>query len=256
MRACEVCVARTSSSTTVSPPDQPCVHDSCRRPGDRVLGGRCELETDVRVFAGPGGHRQRCVPMSACSVRLRDVAAYPAPVLASAWGHPGPAAAPATVACLQRLDRLLDGRPDSRLHRHHDRKRHLPRPRGRRTQADRRAGGWDDAERLPCLSPDGRMLAYGVASPQGRAVVVVGVDADGVVPDASGTTRPPDWKITRHIVVPGPGRAVCARWSTDGTRLAYLDGRDRGRSRPRWFDAGPRWFESRQRPGHPRRQRP
>ncbi len=64
----------------------------------------------------------------------------------------------------------------------------------------------------PAFSPDGTRLAYGVASPQGRVVVVLGVDASGV------TGAPV------RITVPGPGPGVCARWSSDGTHLAYVDG--------------------------------
>jgi len=64
----------------------------------------------------------------------------------------------------------------------------------------------------PAFSPDGRRLAYGVASPQGRVVVVLGVDASGV------TGAPV------RITVPGQGPGVCVRWSSDGTHLAYVDG--------------------------------
>lgn len=64
----------------------------------------------------------------------------------------------------------------------------------------------------PAFSPDGRRLAYGVVSNQGRAIVVDGVDANGVTSD------------TVHIAVPGSGSAVCPRWSSDGSHVAYLDG--------------------------------
>jgi hypothetical protein len=64
----------------------------------------------------------------------------------------------------------------------------------------------------PAFSPDGTRLAFGEASPQGRVVVVLGVDASGI----TGTPS--------RITVPGPGPGVCARWSSDGTHLAYVDG--------------------------------
>jgi WD40-like Beta Propeller Repeat len=63
----------------------------------------------------------------------------------------------------------------------------------------------------PAFSPDGTRLAFGVASNQGRAVVVLGLDANGVISD------------TLHITVPGYGPAVCVRWSSDGKRVGYLD---------------------------------
>jgi Tol biopolymer transport system component len=64
----------------------------------------------------------------------------------------------------------------------------------------------------PVFSPDGRRLAYGVDSAAGRALVVLGVDANGVI---TATVRFP---------IPGSGSAVCPRWSSDGKRVAYLDG--------------------------------
>jgi hypothetical protein len=72
----------------------------------------------------------------------------------------------------------------------------------------------------PAFSPDGTKLAYGVAGPQGRDVVVLGVDANGVIGDPV------------SIGVPGPGPAVCPRWSSDGRRIAYIVDGAAGTGRP------------------------
>jgi hypothetical protein len=64
----------------------------------------------------------------------------------------------------------------------------------------------------PAFSPDGTRLAFGVASNPGRAIVVIGLDANGVITD------------TVRITVPGSGAAACVRWSSDGKRVGYLDG--------------------------------
>jgi Tol biopolymer transport system component len=64
----------------------------------------------------------------------------------------------------------------------------------------------------PSFSPDGTRLAYGVVSDRGRAIVIRGVKA-------AGTTE----QLMR-IAVAGGGPPVCVRWSSDGSRLAYLDG--------------------------------
>jgi len=45
-----------------------------------------------------------------------------------------------------------------------------------------------------------------------ESLVVLGLDANGVTHE------------TVRITVPGSGPAVCVRWSSDGTRIAYLDG--------------------------------
>jgi Tol biopolymer transport system component len=64
----------------------------------------------------------------------------------------------------------------------------------------------------PAFSPDGSRLAFGVALNQGRAIVVLRVDATGVIGNPV------------RITVPGSNPPVCPRWSSDGTRVAYLDG--------------------------------
>ena len=64
----------------------------------------------------------------------------------------------------------------------------------------------------PAFSPDGTRLAYGVASNRGRSLVVLGIDANGVIHD------------TVSIAVPGAGPVACPRWSSDGKRVAYLNG--------------------------------
>ena len=74
----------------------------------------------------------------------------------------------------------------------------------------------------PAFSPDGRMLAYGVASPPGRAVVVVGVDANGVIPDAvedlSGRPRGAWWfPDPGQPCAPG-GRPTARAWPISTAR--------------------------------------
>jgi Tol biopolymer transport system component len=85
----------------------------------------------------------------------------------------------------------------------------------------------------PAFSPDGTKLAYGLVSSEGRAIVVVRFAASGEINGAG------------HITVPGPGPAVCVGWSSDGSRLAYLDGaslvvRGLDGSTPVWADGDPR----------------
>jgi hypothetical protein len=64
----------------------------------------------------------------------------------------------------------------------------------------------------PAFSSDGRRLAFGEAMDQGRFIVVLSVDPNGVTSDPV------------YIRVAGPGPAVCVLWSSDGTRVGYLDG--------------------------------
>jgi hypothetical protein len=88
---------------------------------------------------------------------------------------------------------------------------YLVREGGQPTLIAGRAGG-TTRNSCPAFSPDGSRLAFGAAGPQGRAVIVLGIDASGVTND----------RIS--IAVPGTGQAVCAQWSSDGTRIAYLAG--------------------------------
>jgi WD40-like Beta Propeller Repeat len=76
------------------------------------------------------------------------------------------------------------------------------------------AGRGDGTTRnvCPAFSPDGNLLAFGAASPKGRAVEVVTVNPDGSTATFA------------HIAIPGTEPAVCPRWSADGARVAYLDG--------------------------------
>jgi hypothetical protein len=63
----------------------------------------------------------------------------------------------------------------------------------------------------PAFSPNGKMLAYGRKAPGGQAIIVVGVKPDG-------TLGPPS--VTLNV----PGRrARCPKWSSDSSRLAYVD---------------------------------
>ena len=67
----------------------------------------------------------------------------------------------------------------------------------------------------PAFSPDGLTLVYGHRDGASRAVILLAVHADGSV---SETTR---------LDVPDGSNVPCPRWSTDGNRLAYLDGLSR-----------------------------
>ena len=78
-------------------------------------------------------------------------------------------------------------------------------------------GGVDAAWNLcPVFSPDGRRLAFSAGTIDGQdlvsVIVVDGIDTNGVSSDVA------------RISVPGSGPVVCPRWSSDGTRVAYLEG--------------------------------
>lgn len=69
----------------------------------------------------------------------------------------------------------------------------------------------------PAFSPNGRMLAFGRNAPAGSTIVVVGVARDGTI-------------STPKVVFKVRGRwapARCPKWSSNGRRLAYLDGSGR-----------------------------
>jgi WD40-like Beta Propeller Repeat len=63
----------------------------------------------------------------------------------------------------------------------------------------------------PAFSPNGRMLAFGRKAPGGQAIIVVGVTRDGTIgaPNVA-------------LKVPG-SQARCPKWSSDSSRLAYVD---------------------------------
>ena len=64
----------------------------------------------------------------------------------------------------------------------------------------------------PAFSPNGERLAFGVLRGGSRTLVVGSLDVDGVFLDPT------------RLDVPGLGLAPCPQWSSDGERLAYLDG--------------------------------
>jgi hypothetical protein len=63
----------------------------------------------------------------------------------------------------------------------------------------------------PAFSPDGQTLVYGHRDGSSRALILLAVSPDGSVSEKA------------RLDVPGGGNVPCPRWSTDGTRLAYLD---------------------------------
>ena len=77
--------------------------------------------------------------------------------------------------------------------------------------ADRDSG--DIWNVCPAFSPDGSLLAFGQETSQGKAIVVVGVDAQGSLTDP-----------TIRLPVAASGLAPCPRWSSNGSRVAYLEG--------------------------------
>ena len=77
--------------------------------------------------------------------------------------------------------------------------------------ADREGGAtWNVC---PAFSPGGRMLAFGEETNTGRAIVIVGMNANGTTTD-----------LNLHLPVAGTGNAPCPRWSSDGRRVAYVEG--------------------------------
>ena len=69
----------------------------------------------------------------------------------------------------------------------------------------------------PAFSPNGRMLAYGRKAPAGQTIQVVTIAGSGAIVAPKKTLK-----------ALGVGRsAPCPKWSSDSSRLAYLDRRDR-----------------------------
>ncbi len=82
-----------------------------------------------------------------------------------------------------------------------------------RLTADRRHTMWNVC---PAFSPNGKLLAYATYArfaprPEGTAIIVVAIAPDGTVSAPRATLK---W--------PGPP-AQCAQWSSDSSRLAYLE---------------------------------
>ncbi len=67
----------------------------------------------------------------------------------------------------------------------------------------------------PAFSPNGTLLAFGRRAPHALTIGVVGVASDGSIGAPRITLAVPD---INH-------RAPCPKWSTDSSRLAYLDSR-------------------------------
>ena len=67
----------------------------------------------------------------------------------------------------------------------------------------------------PAFSPDGLTLVYGHRDGASRALILLAVNADGSVSE------------TARLDVADGSNVPCPRWSTDGNRLAYLDGLSR-----------------------------
>ncbi len=64
----------------------------------------------------------------------------------------------------------------------------------------------------PAFSPDGLTLVYGEHAGSNRALVFLAVSSDGSTSE------------TARLDVPGEGNVPCPRWSSDGTRVAYVEG--------------------------------
>ena len=97
----------------------------------------------------------------------------------------------------------------------------------------------------PAFSPNGRMLAYARVEPEGQSIVVVDVTRDGRVGAPTAVL-----KVPVRVAPPQAGlglryRARCPRWSSDSSRLAYLDRNGRivvrglDGSRLHWADGDP-----------------
>lgn len=76
-------------------------------------------------------------------------------------------------------------------------------------------GSGNTSNVCPAFSPDGQTLVYGHRDGASRALILLAVRPDGSVSEKA------------RLDVPGDSAVPCPRWSTDGHRLAYLDGLSR-----------------------------
>ena len=167
-------------------------------------------------WSGGGPYALACAVRTPALVSSVGLAASVAPVeaMGEGWEDERRVADLLRLDRAERLDRLLHGRPDSRVLRDDTTGSDIYLVRqGGEPDADRRAR---TAGRRGTSAPRSHLtavrLAYGVASPRGGSS-----SSSPWMRTASRATR-------SGSPVPGTGPGVCVRWSSDGTRVAYVDG--------------------------------